>query len=161
MKSLLLITSLLLATPVLAQDAAAAKKTFQALYNKEATAFMKKDLETALSINTANYTATDTKKKTVSLADLKAQFTQIMGLAETIKLSSTVEKVTVKGDTALVLVSDKSQFVLKNPQTGQKMTLEGTSRNEDTWVKQGGTWKRQKNRALANTSLRDGKPIAN
>nr|WP_309689198.1 nuclear transport factor 2 family protein [Armatimonas sp.] len=160
MKPLLFMAAILLAAPAVAQDTVTLKKTLQAQYNKEAAAFMKKDIDSALSINTSDFTTTDTKGKKLTLAEFKAAFMQITTIAQSIKLSSTVEKVTLKGDTATVTVSDKSLFTLANPQTGKKAQMEGASRNEDTWVKKSGVWKRQKNRALSNKTLMDGKPVS-
>ncbi|WP_309718826.1 hypothetical protein [Armatimonas sp.] len=162
MKTLVLLTAaFLLAAPVVAQDTATVQKAIQAQYNKEAAAFMKKDISAGLSINTSGFATTDTKGKKTTLAEFKAALTQIISAAQSIKLSSTVEKVTVKGETATVIVSDKSLFVLTNPQTKKSTKVEGASRNEDTWIKQAGVWKRQKNRALTSQSLMDGKPVGN
>jgi hypothetical protein len=161
MKLLGLSVALLLVAPVLAQDAATVKKTLQAQYNKEAAALMKKNVEAALSINTSDYTVTDIKGKSLSLAQIKQAFSQLTAISESIQLSSTVEKVTLKGNTAVVVTSDKSLFVLVNPQNGQKGKMEGTSRNEDLWVQKNGAWKRQKNKVLSNKTLLNGKPLPN
>ena len=67
MKPLFFMAAILLAAPVVAQDTVTLKKTLQAQYNKEAAAFMKKDIDSALSINTSDFTTTDTKGKKLTL----------------------------------------------------------------------------------------------
>ena len=154
----LVITALVLCSPVLAQDAAV-KKAIQAQYEKEALGLAKKDAKAMLSINTSDYTTTDDKGKTTTMAELKDQITQLFGMMQSAKVATKIEKLTLKGDTATVIASDSSTVTLLNPQTKAKSVLTGTSRNEDTWIKQKGTWLRQKNKVLSHKDLVDGKPI--
>lgn len=137
------------------------RDAIQTQYNKEAAALTNKDIDGALSINTSEFTATDDKGQQRSLVQLKSRLAALTAQAETMKVSSTVEKVTVKDDTAVVIVSDEVLFVVVNPQTGKKGRLEGTSRNEDLWVKKDGVWKRQKALELSNKTrmVMDEKPL--
>lgn len=159
MKSTVLIaTMMFLSAPTLAQDATV-KNAIQKQYDKEAAALARKDIPGIFSINTSDYSVTGLDGVTVKRAALLTKVTQVMAVTQTSQVRTKIEKVTQKGDTVSVITTDSSIMVLLDPGTKTKMTIEGTSRNEDTWVKQKGVWLRKKNRVLADKTLVNGKPV--
>jgi ketosteroid isomerase-like protein len=154
----LLLTVASIATPVLADDLAATKKAIQAQYDAEAAAVAKKDAVKMMAINTKDCVTIDKKGTKRTFTDHQADLAQMLSIAQSITVVTKIQKLTVKGDTAVVSTSDSSKITILNPQTKKKMVVTGNTTNEDTWVKINGVWLRKQGREISATTLIDGKP---
>lgn len=139
------------------QTDASEREAIERQRNKRLVALRNKDVEGVFSIYTLDYTRTDTKGQQVSLDEVRHSVGLAMAKVQTVEVSGTVEKITVKGDMAVVIESEKTLVVLVNPQTGKRTQVDESARDENLWVKKDGVWKLHKSRALSSEILIDGK----
>ena len=136
-----------------------ARRTLQTLYDNMNKAAAKKDLNGVLAYTAPDFVATGVKGEKRTMADLRAQLTQIFPLLQSWSGASRIQQVTLKGgSTATVVVRENVRMVMVNPQTGQKAVLDSTGTSRDVWVKSGNGWRMKQSRTLSSKTLLNGKP---
>lgn len=152
----------LLASILLAQTAADPKTTFEKVYNQLSTLTIKKDaagLEKLFKITTTSdfvYYPTRGKKLTAKelIAAMKEQMRTVGKVA---KSTQKLDKIVLKGDTAIVTVS--AAYAMDVPVKGKAGKLAGTSLTTDTWVNTPKGWRLKEIKTLKETATLNGKAI--
>ncbi len=135
-----------------------ARRALQTLYDKTNAAAARKDANGVLAYMTPDFVATGVKGEKRTVADLRAQLTQIFPLLQSWRGGSRIQQVTLKGGAATVVVKENVRMVLVNPQTKQKAVLDSMGTSRDVWVKSGGGWRMKQSRNLSSKALLNGKP---
>src|SRR5258708_29881 len=103
------------AQPLLAESSADARKAIQAAYDKSNAAAAKKDIAGTLAHHVPDFTTTDEKGKTHTLAEMKGQLTQIFQIAKEVHASTTIQSFSLKGNSATVKIEDHATIMMSNP----------------------------------------------
>ena len=135
-----------------------ARRALQTLYDKTNVAAAKKDLNGVLAYMAPDFVATGEKGEKRTVADLRAQLSQIFPLLQSWRGGSRIQQVTIKGNAATVLVKENVRMVMVNPQTRQKAVLDSMGTSRDVWVKQGSGWRMKQSQTLSSKALLNGKP---
>lgn len=150
----------LLATVVWANATADARKAIQAIYDSHNAAVARKDLDGALAHRTQDYVSIGAKGDRKSLEQSRQVLRRLFAAMEWAQGSSVIQKITLKDDTAIVLVKEKGRLVLANPQTGQKATLDINGLSRDVWVRRQGRWLVKQSQNLQSKITRNGQPVS-
>lgn len=148
-------------------DAAALKASMQAGMNKYIAAWKKKDAKTAEALIRAHFSkdfkATDSNGKVLTLDEWIAQDKMQMAQIQSVKkMSLTMDKVVVKGNTATSQDKFLADFVIANPNPNATsktavLHIEGTS--SSTLKKINGKWMFVSMKEGSQKMLLDGKPF--
>ena len=144
-----------------------ARKAIQATYNRVNAALAKKDLSVARATRTPDYVLITDKGQKRTAAQLRAQEQGILSLAQSITAKSDIQKITLNGNTATVLVNENGALVVQMPQQnyggkpspGQKNVIRVRHQAQDSWVKLNGRWRIKRSRYLTSRVTVNGKPI--
>ncbi len=151
------------APSILRADATAdAKTAIQSAYAKQTAAINKKDVQGVVAVYSPDYLAIGTNgRKNRTLAETKQQLAMLFTKGQNIKATQTIQKITVKGNQATVLVKEHAEFSL--PDLQQKLhRLISNSNAEDIWVKSGkSNWLKKQSKTLSNKGTVDGIPRKN
>jgi hypothetical protein len=137
------------------------QSVLQGIYNKVNAAAAKKDIKTLWQYRTPDYAYVSAKGKTYTAAQIRPQEKAVIGGAEKVRISSVIQKLTPKGSAADVVVKESGLFVLNNPKTRKKVTVQVNSHSLDTWVKRNGSWKVRRSKTLDKRTTINGKLQSN
>jgi len=147
---------------VLTQESAKAK--LQKIYDQMNALAMKKDAsglaKLMKEIAARDYFGVDKSGAKLTLAQETASlYQQISRISEFTKAKGHIESVSIKLNSAVVLVSSSYELSTKPTPNGKSHVYSGTAMNEDTWVYLNGTWKRRIARTIRTTASVDGKLV--
>lgn len=145
-------------SPVRADDAAA-RKAIEVQYAKMASAMKHKDMAMLKSTATADFTMKMPGQPTVNMQQAEAMMKQQFAMMPSIEeVSVHIDKLTVKGSTAIALASEKMRATTKGPD-GKTHQFADSSTARDTWVKTPRGWRCKFDDNLTEHSTLDGKPV--
>ncbi len=105
-----------------------------------------------------DFVGVDSKGKSSTKAEVKDGLTKLFALADTVSVTTTLQKISVTDDQATTTEADHVIITIKAPDTGKISTLDITDTDEDTWVKTADGWSEKKGKGLSEQTLIDGKP---
>jgi len=138
-----------------------ARAEIAASYRKNDAAVAAKDVKGTMACDTADYTIVDRQGnvrkvewegKTIlykSGPEFEEYTRRTYAQMESIHQQTAVQKITRKGGQAIVSVKQHTEVGARNPQTQKLVTFAFDITMEDTWLQQGGIWKRKRSRVLA------------
>lgn len=148
--------------PVIKADATAdARKVIQANYNKADSAMARKDVNTVIAMYTPDAVSVSKEGKEASLADLKTSFGQLLPMAKSIKSTTTIEKLVLKGKEAFATIKEHAEILLSNPKKpsgSDKYVADATG--EDTWVQTAKGWLIKKSKNLTMKQFLNGTAVS-
>jgi hypothetical protein len=145
--------------PALGDAAAEARRQIQAAYNRENAAAARKDASGVLANLTSDYKSISANGQTVTAEVLRQRLPIIFASAVSVKGTSTIIKLALKGKQADVQVKEHGILVLMNRQTKKRSKLEIHDVSQTLWVKTPSGWKKKQSRTLSSKQLLDGKPL--
>ena len=142
-----------------ASDAAlkAARKGIQAGYSKRDATSAKLDYDGFWSTRTKNYVWISKDGRRKGIKQLREETRRLFNAAESINGRAAIQKITLKGNTATVLIKDSGTVVI--PAKNKKNVIKVTERASDTWVKSGNKWLLSQSRSLASYVTVNGKQV--
>jgi len=144
----------------MADATADAKKAIQASYDRSNNGLAHKETKSLIDMYTPDYYAISKKGKKTSLAELKESIKGIVAAAKTIKASTTVQKIVLKGNEAIVTTKEHTELFLVNPQDpSQTAKIVADDTSEHTWVKSAKGWLLKKARNLTSKATMNGQPM--
>jgi uncharacterized protein (TIGR02246 family) len=136
-------------TAAFADAAADAKKAIAAGYAKMDSAVAKRDLDGYLSVHAPDYVAISRRGHKSGVADMRKNLTQVFATTRSRRASTRIQKLALKGDTAVVTVAQKGEVVMVHPTDPSRFgTVHANGLTEATWVKRGGRWLMKESREL-------------
>ena len=139
---------------------AEAQKAIRAIYDKRSAAIAEFDAEGAWSNHANGYISITTKGERITAAQSKENLQTLLDVAESISSHTIMQKITLKGDTATVLIRDSATVVFPDPKSEDKKgVFKATERAVDTWVKRKGLWLHTQNKTLSSFVTVNGKQI--
>lgn len=149
---LFLAAALTVAAGVRAQDStAAARREIEASYNQISAAFKQKDAQAIFALTTPDFQVKTPNGRTLNraaaLQNLQSNFDTIHAIRDD---RYRVQKVTLKGATAVVLVTERSAVTFMDSRgefgaVGKTHEVVSTTDYRDTWVKQAeGGWRQRR-----------------
>ena len=139
-------------------DDATVRKELDAQYAKYTQGLVKKDLKMIFALVTPDATFKEANGQVQKREQLQKMMKEIMAIMTLSTASHKIEKLTVKGDTAIAEVAGKSAGKMKG-QDGKSHSISYASKTRDYWVKTAGAWKIKKMEAISESMLMDGKPV--
>jgi ketosteroid isomerase-like protein len=138
-------------------DEAAVRKALDAQYAKFNTSLVKKDMKTMFDVLTPDATYV-MKGMVQNREQMRQMMTQTMAMMQISKASNKIEKLTMKGEMAIVVAAAKSSGKMKGTD-GKIHPISYTSKTRDHWTKTPGGWKIKKIEAISESMTVDGKPF--
>ena len=139
-----------------AQDQA--HKAIQANYVKRDAAASRKDANAYWSYRTDNFIWISKNGKRKTAKQLKPETVKMFNAAESLNGRAVIQKLTVKGDTATVLVKDSGTIVIPVSKT-RKNVIKIAETASDTWVKRNGKWLQSQSKTLTAVLTVNGKTV--
>src|SRR5438128_1275936 len=103
----------------LADATSDARKQIQGLYDQESAAFMKKDTKAMLAHYSPDFTFTDSKGMVHKFKDLQGMLSLVLPMLNDIRDKTVITKFTLNGNKAVAVVTESTESMLQNPQTGK------------------------------------------
>lgn len=159
----------ILATAGIASAQGNGSKQFQSMYTKMDAMSLKKDVA-----GLSNYMNTIATKncvfisksiasqpaQTKTLAQTMATMSSFMPMISTVNIcTSKITSAKISGSTATVDVIQKIGMTTAAGSNGPSHVIAQETTNEDTWVKQGGSWKLKVSKMLSYSVTQDGKQL--
>ena len=136
------------------------KAVIQQLYSAQDVATDRKDVAGMFLPFAPSYINTDTHGKTNTLAEAKQGAAHLLQMTQSISSHSLVESATRSGSTATVVVQQKINMVLVNPQdSGETAAVATIAVSRDTWVKTPAGWRETFSKTLSENDTLNGKPF--
>ena len=163
MRTLLALSLLIFAAPVLAADTAGTvQKTLQADYASRDSAFGRRDINATLVHYAPDFVGVSSTGKPHDLQEERLDFLKTFALPIRSSVTkSTIQKVTLagSGSEATVMLHRHGLLILVNPQTrgSNVLTLDGVF--TDLWVKHTAGWLLTREQALSVRATINGKPV--
>ncbi len=152
-------TVLALSTSAFADATSDARKSINAIYQKQATALNHKDLDGAFNNMTPDYVSIDLKGHKSTAAVSRQAAAPILAAAKSVHASVTVTQFSLKNNLALVTVKETLTLSLTNPQTQKTVAIVDTSVSKDTWVKTKSGWLEKRSQSISDKATQDGMPV--
>jgi hypothetical protein len=142
-----------------ADEAADARKAIASLYAKRDAAEQKKDLEGSFSALSPNFVfiTKDGQKGDAKL--LKRRISPIFAMMQNVKAKSQIQKFSVKGKNATVVVKQHIEMLIVNTQTQMPQKFAADETSEDLWSKTASGWLQTRMKTITETASLDGKTI--
>lgn len=137
-----------------------ARKQIQERYDKENTAAAKHDANAVLAYYSPDYVSIEKNGRKTTFSDLKQQVPKMLAIMRNIKSSSKVMKLTLKGNTAMVTVTEHADAMVKLPQAARESRLVIDATSLDTWTKTAKGWMKKLSKSLSSKQTLDGKEVA-
>jgi hypothetical protein len=151
-RTLPILTALVLTTaPALVSHAASPRSEIQGTYSKIASAFARKDLNTATSYFTSDYAYTDSNGVNRSAADLRDYYAPLLRPVNVTSSKISIQSFSPQNSQIQAVVKQTSNMSLG----ANKIVYETTSR--DTWVKTSSGWRIQQSQVLSVNQTVNGK----
>jgi ketosteroid isomerase-like protein len=153
---------LLTALPYCARaDATAdARKAIQTLYDRESAAAEKKDAKGTTGQITPDYIGIGKGGSRSDAAQLRQDVQMLLSMFKTLKVSQTVQSLTLKGNQAVVTMKAHIVGLIGDPSSQKTHQMVVDSVSEDTWVRSGARgWLLRRSKTISERSLADGKPL--
>jgi hypothetical protein len=152
-RTLPILTALALTTaPALVAHAASPRSEIQGTYSKIASAFARKDLNTATSYFTADYAYTDAQGVNRSASDLRDYYAPLLRPVNVTSSRISIQQFSPQNSQIQAVVKQTSNMSLG----ANKIVYETTSR--DTWVKTSAGWRIQQSQVLSVNQTVNGRP---
>jgi hypothetical protein len=152
-RTLPILTALALtAAPALVVHAASPRSEIQGTYSKIASAFARKDLNTATSYFTSDYAYTDAQGVNRSAADLRDYYAPLLRPVNVTSSKISIQSFSPQNSQIEAVVKQTSNMRLG----ANKIVYETTSR--DTWVKTSAGWRIQQSQVLSVNQTVNGRP---
>jgi SnoaL-like domain len=152
-RTLPILTALALTTaPALVAQAASPRSEIQSTYSKIASAFARKDLNTATSYFTSDYAYTDSQGVNKSAADLRDYYAPLLRPVNVKSSRISIQSFSAQNSQIQAVVKQTSNMSLG----ANKIVYETTSR--DTWVKTSAGWRIQQSQVLSVNQTVNGRP---
>lgn len=142
--------------PVRAQSDA--KNAISSAYAAIDKAYATKNTAGVFAHYAPDYTSITKSGKKETLEQVKGQMDSFIKIVQSLKVTTTLQSLTPKGDTAVALVKVHVVATAINPQTKKPSTLVIDQTSSDTWAKSGGKWLQKVNKEIATKTMVDGKP---
>jgi ketosteroid isomerase-like protein len=142
-----------------ADATADAKKQIQAEYNKIDAAAAKKDVKGMTASMTSDFVDTNEKGEKTALKDLREKMGQVLAMTKSLKIKTTVEKVTLKGSTATASVKQTADISQLPPNVKTPVKMHSDETLTSVWVKSGAGWKIKSSKTNTSKQTLDGKPM--
>ena len=136
-----------------------ARKAIQAIYNKVDQAVARRDFKGAFASHAADYYYIDAKGRKITLAQLRRVTPRIMDAMQSYKSKTTLQKLTLKGNTASVVSRDHTEATFVNPQTQKSSRVVVDSVLQESWIKTKQGWQRKWARNISSRQTLDGRAI--
>jgi ketosteroid isomerase-like protein len=136
-----------------------ARKAIQAIYNKIDGAVARRDFKGAFASHAPDYYYIDAKGRKLTLAQLRRVTPRILDAMRTYKSKTTLQKLTLKGNTASVVSRDHTEATFVNPQTQKNARVVVDSVLHETWIKSKQGWLRKSARNVSSRQQLDGRVI--
>jgi ketosteroid isomerase-like protein len=146
-------------TAARAQSPAEAKKAIAANLAKMASALSKKDLKTYGSFYADDAVIIDEKGAKKTKQQSMAEAAQAVQIAKTIKLTMTINSLSMQKGNAVANVTQNATITVANPQTKKDSTLVVKGAEAMTWVKRGAAWKIKQTKEGKTSLTVDGQPV--
>jgi hypothetical protein len=151
-RTLPILTALVLTTaPALVSHAASPRSEIQGTYSKIASAFARKDLNTATSYFTSDYAYTDTQGVNRSASDLRDYYAPLLNPVNVTSSKISIQQFNAQNNQVQTVVKQTSNMSLG----ANKIVYETTSR--DTWVKTSAGWRIQQSQVISVNQTVNGK----
>ena len=131
------------AAPVLVSYAASPRSEIQGTYGKIASAFARKDLNTATSYFTSDYAYTDSQGTSLSAAGLRDYYAPLLRPVSVNSSRISIQSFNAQDSQIQAVVKQVSNMSLG----ANKIVYETTTR--DTWVKTSAGWRIQQSQVLS------------
>jgi CRISPR/Cas system-associated exonuclease Cas4 (RecB family) len=152
-RTLPILTALALtAAPALVAQAASPRSEIQGTYSKIASAFARKDLNTATSYFTSDYAYIDSQGVNRSAADLRDYYAPLLRPVNVTSSKISIQSFSPQNSQIEAVVKQTSNMRLG----ANKIVYETTSR--DTWVKTSAGWRIQQSQVLSVNQTVNGRP---
>jgi ketosteroid isomerase-like protein len=145
-----------LAFAATAQDEA--RKIIQTTYNKRNIATSRLDFEGYWRSHTDDFVYISKTGKRKGANQLKQESARLFNVAQSMSGHTTIENMTLAGNTAKVIIRDFGIIVIPVSAT-QKNVIKVTERASDTWVKRNGRWLQSQSKSLSSYMTVNGKPV--
>lgn len=157
----LFILSILAISSASAQGDAQVRKELESSYAKLTKAFKSKDVKTIFAMGTNDFSYVAKNKTKMDRKSAEAMITGQMKMIQEVQtVSNVIKKLTVKGDTAIAIVTGTVKGKMINPgQQGKTLALVSIGDTKDTWIKTSKGWKLKSVEVLSDKTTLDGKPV--
>ena len=142
-----------------ADDTANIKKAIQTIYAKVAAAAAKKDVKGMMAHLAPDYEEATLDGVTFKVATIKAKWEHAIQSVKTMKISTTITKLTLSGNKATVLNKATINMVGISPRNDKDVILISEATSEEQWEKKGGIWLEKRSKNLTLKQTRDGKEV--
>lgn len=130
------------------------RQAIQAAYNRQNAALARKDASGALAYIAPDFVGTSLKGEHFGLAERQQGMPRMLALFQSIKATTVVETISMKGRVASVQVRRTDAMSMTNPQTHKLMQGVVEQHIIDTWVKGAGGWLLERSRQLSTRRVR-------
>jgi len=134
------------------------RSVLTANYARFAAAYHKQDIEAMSNFLTQDYTATQFNGQKLSRAATIAAIRQQCASMTSATMAHKIDKLTVKGSEAIVIIHARTSGTISDPQ-GRHHMLVAVGVSKDTWAKTGSGWKIKSEVTQKATVTMDGKPL--
>lgn len=149
-----------LAPAALRADATAdARRAIQAVYAQMNAALARKDLAASFRHLTDDHVSIDEHGNRKSAEDLRRELQQLLPVVRSYQGRSVIQKITVQGNRATVVVQESGRMVVRDPSTDRQAIMAGNNTSRELWVKQKGRWMLKTSNLLKRTMTVNGKRL--
>lgn len=149
-----------LAPTAQADTPAQARKAIQAAYDREDAAVGRKDIKGALANCAPDFQFVAPDGTRGSLADARQSLSTQFGKNSSFVAKTTIQKFTLQGSKTVVTAKEyQLRTVVPRAPHAHAHKIVTVGIDEDTWVKHGDRWLRERTRAISQKQTLDGKPI--
>jgi hypothetical protein len=147
------------ALPTIAQrdPNAAVRQAILQQYRRMETALAKKDINEAVKICLPNAQFKSKNMPTVNVEQWKQMAAQTLPSFQSLKISTRIDSLKVKGNEATVEISQIMEAKVNNPQTNKVSILRSEQKSRDIWMKSGPGWLLKLSDTYSEKSTLDGK----
>ncbi len=140
-----------------ADDAASAKKAIQAMYTKVEAAAEKRDLKGMMVHLAPDYKETGPDGVTEKLPAIRAKIERLMQSVKSIRVSASIDKLTLKGNEATVIGKSVITLIGFNQRAHKDIKIVVEETNEEQWKKKDGLWLESSVKSISYKQTIDGK----
>lgn len=152
---------ILVSQPVQAQtkqQVATARKAINAAYKAEDAAFVRANAKASMSSYAPSYIYATKDGGKYSRQGFEDHLTRLLKTARNINYRTTIERVTLNGNSASVRIKTHAKMRLMNSE-GKLRDYTGSEQRVDTWTNQRGKWLRTHGKQISISHTVDGKRL--
>jgi ketosteroid isomerase-like protein len=143
-----------------ADATADARKSIQALYDRESASAEKKDAAGTVGQITPDYVGIGKGGSRSDAAQLRKDVQMLLTMFKTLKVNQNVQSLALKGNQAVVTMKAHIVGIMVDPSSRKTHQMVMDSVSEDTWVRSGAKgWLLHLSKTISERALADGKPL--